>query len=342
MYSPYRKKKFKSDFMNTSHEKYLRFRKKMKAFLKKFMEKGHERLTLMLIPHSEKKIFNFQISNFTISFFVIILIVIVTFSILSLNDNEASQSKISKLSSISKSRAGQIVAFKERATLTIQTFSQADQQIERLWNVVGQDDKKVPFPIYGKGGIDYTINAEMQKKYGKNFSFPEEVKELDTLNQKVLQTTDRLKRINTHFDNLKKVLRFTPSIWPIQGGGGFITSRFGPRPSPFTGLSDMHTGVDIAWWPGTPVRATADGEITGAGMMGGYGLCVTIKHKYGFLSRYAHLQSIKVGLSQDVQRGDQIGTMGNTGNTTGYHLHYEVILGTTPVNPEPYLASRIF
>ena len=327
--------------MNAVHEKWLRFRKKSRILFNRFMEKGHERLTLMLIPHSEKKIFNFQISNFTISFFVVILIVIVTFSILSLNDHEASQTKIKKLSSESKNMAGQIDVFKERASFTIKTFSSADTQIEHLWKTIGSNPGKKAYPFYGKGGIDYTINADMQKKWGKNFRFPEEVKELDTLNQKVLRTTERLKRINAHFDNLKKVLRYTPSIWPVLGGG-FITSRFGSRFSPFTGLPSMHTGVDIAWWPGTPIRATADGRVISAGFMGGYGLCVVIKHKYGFLTKYAHLQKTDVSPSQNVTRKQIIGRMGNTGNTTGYHLHYEVVLGNTPVNPEPYLASRIF
>jgi len=327
--------------MNSLHERYIRIRKKSRILFARFTEKGHERLTLMLIPHSEKKIFNFQISNFTISFFVIILIVIVTFSILSLNDHEASQTKIDRLSTLSRSRAGQIVAFKERASFTIKTFSSADIQIEHLWKTIGADTRKKAYPFYGKGGIDYTINDEMQKRWGKNFSFPEEVKELDTLNQKVLRTTERLKRINAHFENLKKVLRYTPSIWPVLGGG-FITSRFGSRFSPFTGLPSMHTGVDIAWWPGTPIWATADGRVISASFMGGYGLCVVIKHKYGFLTKYAHLQKTDVSPSQKVRRQQIIGRMGNTGNTTGYHLHYEVVLGNTPVNPAPYLASRIF
>ncbi len=339
MYTPYRKKKFKSPLMNRMHEQYMRFNKKFKAWWKKFMEKGHERLTLMLIPHSEKRIFNFQISNFTISFIVVLLVVIVFFSILSLNDHETSQSQISKLSALSKTREGQIDAFRTRSNYTLKNFSRFEQQIERLASSVGVENVKAVFPFYGQGGLDYTVTPEMQKKYGKDFSLPDEIKELDNLNRNVARSTEQLKRVNSFIDNLKQVMNYTPSLWPVAGGG-FITSPFGSRPSPFTGIPMMHTGIDIAWWPGSPIKSTAAGTVTYAGFMGGYGLAVRISHKYGFSTLYAHMQNARVNVGDTVQKGQIIGSVGNTGLVTGYHLHYEVILGDTQINPEPYLTSK--
>ena len=325
--------------MNRVHEIYMRFRKQCKAWMKRFMEKGHERLTLMLIPHSEKRIFNLQISNFTIAFLGITLALVIFFSILSLNDHETSQTQISKLSAISIEREGQIDAFRERSNLTLNNFNLFEQQIERLASSVGVGNVKTVFPFYGQGGPDNTITPEMQRKYGKEFSLPDEIRELDNLNRNVARSTEQLKRVNSFIDNLKQVMEYTPSLWPVAGGG-FITSSFGSRPSPFTGIPMMHTGVDIAWWPGSPVRASAAGTVTYAGFMGGYGLAVRISHKYGFSSLYAHMQNTRMSVGDTVQKGQVIGSVGNTGLATGYHLHYEVILGDTQINPEPYLTSK--
>lgn len=339
MYSSYRKQKFKSPFMNDMYERWLRGRKTFRAWWKKFMDKGHERLTLMLIPHSEKKIFNLQISNFTIAFFVIILLSVVMFSILSLNEHESSQTEISRLSNLSRTQEGHIAAFKNTSVFTVKNFSKFESQIQRLSENVGSTGGNDVFPFYGQGGPDYTITAEMTKKYGKNFAWPDEIKELEGLNKNVGKSTEQLKRVNAFMDNWKTVLQYTPSTWPVKGGG-FKTSGFGRRPSPFTGIMHEHTGVDIAWWPGSPVQVTAAGEVVQVGMMGGYGLCIVVQHKYGFSTRYAHLNNINVNVGETVQRGHIIGGVGNSGNVTGYHLHYEVILGNTAIDPEPYLVSK--
>lgn len=339
MYSPYRKQKFKSPFWNKNHERYLRLKKKFSILMKKFMEKGHERLTMMLIPHSEKKIFNFQISNFTIAFFIVILVVIVIFSIFTLNDHETSQTQINKLSNLSKTREGQIMAFKLRADSTFKNFTRFESEMKKLAVNVGVNKVKSIFPFYGKGGVDYSITPEMKKKWGKDFAYPDEIKELDGLNRNVIKSTEQLKRVNSFIDNLKQVMKYTPSLWPVSGGG-FITSEFGYRASPFTGLSTLHSGIDIAWWPGSPIMATAAGIVKSVGYQGGYGLCIHISHKYGFSTRYAHLQNTKVSVGDNVSKGQIVGTMGNSGRATGYHLHYEVILGNTPINPQPYLTSK--
>ena len=325
--------------MNRVHEYYMRFRKQCKVWLKRFSEKGNERLTLMLIPHSEKRIFNLQITNFTIAFFIITLAVIVFFSILTLNDQETSVTQINKLSTLSKVLEGQIDAFQERTNLTLKNFALFQRQIDALERSVGTGNTRADLSFYGQGGPDHTITEAMKEKWGREFTLPDEIRELDNLNRNVTQSTEQLKRVNSFIENLKQVMEYTPSLWPVSGGG-FITSTFGTRFSPFTGIPTMHTGVDIAWWPGSPVRATANGTVTYAGFMGGYGLVVRVSHKYGFSTLYAHLQNARVSVGDRVQKGQVIGSLGNTGFATGYHLHYEVILGDTQINPEPYLTSK--
>jgi len=126
----------------------------------------------------------------------------------------------------------------------------------------------------------------------------------------------------------------TPSIWPVRG---IITAGFGQRLDPFTGEGALHTGVDIASPVGTPIRAAADGILFHAGQNAGYGNEVLIDHGYGFTTRYGHLSTLCVVVGQEVRRGQIIGTVGMTGKATGPHLHYEVLVGGTPVNPLQYM-----
>lgn len=126
-----------------------------------------------------------------------------------------------------------------------------------------------------------------------------------------------------------------PSLWPARG---YITSAFGGRASPFGRRGgDFHNGVDIKVPVGSPVYAAGAGRVTEAEYMTGYGLRVVISHDFGLETVYAHLKKADVKPGQSVRRGQCIGLSGNSGRTTGAHLHYEVQVGGTPVNPRQYL-----
>jgi murein DD-endopeptidase MepM/ murein hydrolase activator NlpD len=127
----------------------------------------------------------------------------------------------------------------------------------------------------------------------------------------------------------------TPSIWPVPGR---INSSFGRRIDPFHGGGSFHPGIDLSAASGTPVVATADGVVTDAGWMGGYGKRVVIGHgKNGLSTIYAHLTEIFATSGQVVRRGEVIGRAGSTGRSTSAHLHYEVRYHDTSVNPYKYL-----
>jgi murein DD-endopeptidase MepM/ murein hydrolase activator NlpD len=135
----------------------------------------------------------------------------------------------------------------------------------------------------------------------------------------------------------------TPFAQPVQSAFRF-TSGFGSRRDPKTGRSRMHEGTDFAASHGTPIYATADGVVIHAGWQGGYGRLIKIRHEFGIETRYAHLSNIRVQEGQRVSRGDRIGDMGNSGRSTGTHLHYEVRISGRPVNPMTYIkaASDVF
>lgn len=127
-----------------------------------------------------------------------------------------------------------------------------------------------------------------------------------------------------------------PSIWPVEGR---IASGFGVREDPINGEGAFHTGVDIDAPYGTPVRAAADGDATGASMGAGYGRQVVLDHGHGVITVYGHLSAIAVIPGQHVTRGEVIGYVGQSGRATGPHLHYEVRVSNVPVNPHKYLRS---
>lgn len=133
----------------------------------------------------------------------------------------------------------------------------------------------------------------------------------------------------------KTIFDATPNMRPVKDG--WYTSKFGLRSDPFTGHSVMHSGLDIAAAPGTPVYAPANGLVSYVGYEDGYGNLVAIDHGYGVKTRYAHNSEIHVKYGQTVNRGDKIASVGSTGRSSGYHLHYEVRVNGVAVDPKGYI-----
>jgi murein DD-endopeptidase MepM/ murein hydrolase activator NlpD len=129
-----------------------------------------------------------------------------------------------------------------------------------------------------------------------------------------------------------------PNLWPVEGQ---VTGSFGERIDPFNGEGAFHSGVDIGSNYGAPIVAPADGTVTFTDQLGGYGKAVMIDHGHGISTRYGHLSGFAVAAGQAVHRGDIIGFVGASGRSTGPHLHYEVRINDTPVNPYKYLRITV-
>ncbi|MDX2495334.1 MAG: M23 family metallopeptidase [Desulfuromusa sp.] len=130
------------------------------------------------------------------------------------------------------------------------------------------------------------------------------------------------------------ISRATPKGWPTKG---WLTSYFGMRKSPFTGRRVMHEGLDIAANTGTPIVATADGIVARVKYSPGYGKMLIIDHGYGYRTIFGHNSKILVKAGQQIKRGDLIAKVGNTGQSTGSHLHYELRLNGVPIDPRKTL-----
>ncbi len=141
----------------------------------------------------------------------------------------------------------------------------------------------------------------------------------------------------TFFSSQSLLLASTPSIWPTAG---YLSCSYGWRIDPFTKQNDFHSGIDISSQVGQPIIAPSDGIVIWAAPRNGYGNVMIIDHDFGYQTRYGHMSGFAVRPGQRVQRGQVIGYVGNTGKSTGPHLHYEVWVHNQAVNPMQFILEE--
>lgn len=167
-----------------------------------------------------------------------------------------------------------------------------------------------------------------------NREFNEVQQRIDEVRRQIDLRRESQEEIQGILNDQRSLLAAKPSGWPVKG---WLTSNFGMRNDPFTGRRKIHEGLDIAARTGTPVIATADGIVSSVKTEPGYGKLVTIDHGYGYRTLYGHNSKYNVKVGQRVRRGDRIASVGNTGRSTGSHVHYEIRLNGVPVNPKKYM-----
>lgn len=197
----------------------------------------------------------------------------------------------------------------------------------------GEEDAQ----FLGIGGMDFSLlenDNSSGKADQKLISLMHQ--SLDNLNTEISVQAREKSEIFDFIENQKSMFACTPSIAPTEG---WISSRFGYRISPFTNMKEFHNGLDIASRAGTEIISPADGVVASVGKSDGIGVYMTINHGYSFKTVYGHLSKTLVKKGQAVKRGQNIALMGNTGRSTGSHLHYEVHVNEVPVNPERYILN---
>jgi len=160
--------------------------------------------------------------------------------------------------------------------------------------------------------------------------------ELARLTETVTEQGENLRALDRLMARAGKALAALPSRWPVRGG---VNSEFGNRLSPWTRVTEFHSGLDINARPRTPVRAPAGGTVTFAGTQEQYGITITLDHGQDVRSIYGHLAQVAVKQGERVQRGQVIAYTGNTGRSSGPHLHYEILVKGHSVNPRAYLSD---
>ncbi len=226
--------------------------------------------------------------------------------------------------------AGQINSLKSQ----LLALNEFERQIRVIANLDHPEAQRGLFGIGGSAPEDLDPKTDLRKKHS---SLMREMHEqTDELEQAGAVQHKNFESLMKELDAQKNLLKCTPAIRPAEG---IPTSVFGERESPFTGMSEFHTGLDIAAPVGTPVIAPADGKVTFADTKGAFGKMMVINHGFGLVTRYAHLDEFLKNAGDTVKRGEKIAVMGNSGRSTGPHLHYEVHLHSVPVDPSEYILN---
>jgi len=230
----------------------------------------------------------------------------------------------------------------------IQFFSARIEDLERQLSKLKEFDKRIRIianlekgqettPLVGMGGPSPSDIREKLKGEKDEGGLVQQMKtDVDRLKSEATSQEESLLELEKLLQTKKEMLVHTPSIWPVMG---WVTSGFGFRTNPFTGLTQMHEGIDISNRSGTLVIAPADGIISGIGNDWAHGKVLILSHGFGMITRYSHLNKVLVRVGQKVKRGEKIAEVGMSGRTTGPHLHYEVRLNGIPVNPMRYILN---
>ena len=251
--------------------------------------------------------------------------------------SERLEAKIADQSDIITGQHKQIQAFASEINelkaqlVTLNNFQEKIRIIANLDHLDPQDN------FFGVGGsIPEDLDPGNDLTTRQSGLIREMHEQVNQLEMASIHQKEGISSLLEALEGQKNMLACTPAIRPAKG---WKTSRFGYRTSPFTGRRELHKGLDIANRKGTKIIATADGLVKYTGKKGLLGNVLVIDHGHGFVTRYGHLKDALKKRGDKVKRGDVIALMGNTGRSTGPHLHYEVLLNGVQVNPEKYILN---
>ena len=209
-----------------------------------------------------------------------------------------------------------------------------DQKLKVMANLETEDEELSPGGVGGSGYSLTWLDSAASNPHEDQVRLMHH--SLDNLNNEIAMLKRDKVSLQKFLENQKKLLASTPSIWPTKG---WLSSGFGYRISPFTDEREFHKGIDISTRMNSPIVAPADGVVFGVDFDSGYGKTLVLKHGNGMATLYAHLQKILVKSGDYIKRGQEIALVGNTGRSTGPHLHYEVHLNGVPVDPRHYILN---
>ncbi|MGZ3559863.1 MAG: peptidoglycan DD-metalloendopeptidase family protein [Thermodesulfobacteriota bacterium] len=245
--------------------------------------------------------------------------------------------ELSQLRQETESQRSQIHFFSSKIEDMEKQLSKLKDFDKRIRIIANLEKGQETSPNMGMGGASPSDVREKLKAEKDDTGLAQQMRsDIDRLKSEATSQEESLSELEKLLQTKREMLASTPSIWPVQG---WVTSSFGFRTNPFTGLNQMHEGLDISNRLGTPIIAPADGIVSDTGSDYGHGNVVVISHGFGITSRYNHLSKIYVKAGQKVKRGDKIAEIGLTGKTTGPHLHYEVRVNGIPVNPVRYILN---
>ncbi len=301
--------------------------------------KKKEYFTLMFLPGPNARVRTLSISKSVIKTVAYSLIGVVAVSLYLLYEYNDVKDKVWELQS-AREELKQQKAQVQNFALTLLDYKRQmfrlrdlDTKLRRAVSLGPRDKAQQVLGIGGPDELGLQNLANMGEKK-QDEALKEMHQELSQLKGAALKQEASLQLLIEYFEDKRSLYASTPSVWPVRG---WVTSPFGNRTSPFSGILKFHEGMDIAAQTGTPVLSPADGVVIKAGFGTGYGNMVEISHGYGIKTLFAHNSRLNVKAGQRIKRGDVISYVGDSGSSTGPHLHYEVRVNGLPVNPARYM-----
>lgn len=308
--------------------------------LRRFWAYGRQNFTIMLIPHSERKIINFKISVFALTFLGLLAAAVIGAFLWYSSSYTGINRLLAQKSDHLESTQTNLDLVREEVAQLRSVAKTFEDTLNSTMGVVGIESPSTPSDSQTKGDLASLVGLQQVEQGAVR-----EVGELKNLREYLSTTSVPLSQISNVLSSQKSLLLDIPTLWPLKDVRGWITTPFGPAIHPFTGQWYLHKGIDIAQRIGTPIVATANGKVVKVDYEAlGYGNYIDIKHNYGFSTRFGHLSRSYVTKGQDVVRGQVIAALGASGLATGPHVHYEVRIGTQVVDPTKYLSfsSNLF
>lgn len=302
-------------------------------FFIRFIKAGRRKLTVMFIPHSEEKVVKIQVSLFSLVFSGLLVFGLLgSFFFFTTHFTGNRQQLMASRSNLRNSEASLEVVREEIASL-VKVAGTFNETLGKTLTSLGIDSSSNESLARSQGDLSDFVN--MVETDSNSY---DEVGDLKKLRTSLDNSIEPLNKITDVLLSQRALLTDIPTLWPLKGVRGRVTNPFGPAIHPFTGEWYLHKGLDIGYGMGQPIVATANGKVTMVDYEEyGYGNYIVIQHKYGFDTKYGHLQNVYVKEGQVVKQGDVIGTMGNSGLSSGPHLHYEVRIGSQVLDPAKFI-----
>ena len=310
-----------------------------RAFFKRFLA---EKYTIILMADLAGRMSRFSIpknivkigAGFSIAgFFVFIYI---SYSMLSVNLHLDEVEQLRETSMVQKQEIQRFALRVEEFQNQMARLEKFDKKLRIITALENNNSVSEKSEVFGVGGPNTSERvSEITEKYSQGL-LNQLDGDLGKLGNRAKRQEVSLHELDGFFKDQSSLLTSTPSIWPTRG---WVTSSFGYRVSPFTGMREMHEGLDIATHLDAPVLSPANGVVVDVSDDNGYGHMVEVDHGYGIVTRYGHNSKVLVKRGDRIKRGQPIARVGSTGRSTGPHVHYEVLLHGVPVNPYRYILT---
>jgi len=331
-------KRFENNLVQKTKSGFEAFIKTLGAFFRAIGRALTRRYTVVLVPHSERNVYNLHISVLSICCFFLVLTTILGTFVWYGVSNKSTMNNLTERDNRLKETQASLDQIRDEVNHLFREVRNFEPALSSTLSVLGADTAGLNRISQASGG-DLASFFDIKESPAGTL---QEVEDLRRLSVFFTTATTPIKEIGTLLNSQSALLTEIPSIWPIKGNQGHISMTFGQNENPFTGQYYIHKGIDISTYrQGDPIVATADGQVVALEYdLNGFGNNVIIRHKHGFYTRYAHMLSFNVHAGQRVQQGEIIGYIGNTGLSTGPHLHYEVHIGSDVVDPYKYITIR--